>query len=140
MDKLLTSASIYIGQSEIPHAGRGVYATRAIRKGGIIERCPVILIPKNDLSHVDTSFLVTYFFYFGKKKEQVVIALGFGSIYNHSYQPNAHYKIKLREKILEFVALQDIKKDTEITINYKQGNTKRPHPLWFEAGIFTNKI
>jgi len=63
----------------------------------------------------------------------LVIALGFGSIYNHTYEPNATYKIKNTEKVIDFVALNDIKKDDEITVNYKYGNPKDKIPLWFEV-------
>lgn len=131
MKKLLTSDKIYIGQSRILDAGRGVYAGRDIKKGEIIEKCPVIEVPKYDVSNLAESTLVTYFFYFGRSKERLVIALGFGSIYNHSYEPNARYKIRLTEKTLDIIALKDIAKDDEITLNYNP-NPKDKRPLWFE--------
>jgi LPXTG-site transpeptidase (sortase) family protein len=37
--------------------------------------------------------------------------LGFGSIYNHTYEPNAKYRIRQKENTIEFIALKDIKKD-----------------------------
>ena len=77
------------------------------------------------MSNLKESVLVTYFFYFGKNMERLAIVLGFGSIYNHSYKPNATYKIKQREKIIDFVASDNIKKDDEITFNYiNSGNAK----------------
>ncbi len=134
MKKLLTSNKIYIWQSRIPNAGRGVFALCDVKKGEVIERCPVILVSRYDTSKLSESVLVTYFFYFGKDKEQLAIALGFGSIYDHSYEPNATYKIKPREKIIEFTAIKDIKKDDEITVNYNFGNPKDKTPLWFNVG------
>lgn len=134
MKKLLTSDKVYIGQSKIINAGRGVYARADIKKGEIIERCPVIEVPRYDTSNLKESILVTYFFYFGKKKQRLAIALGFGSIYDHSYKPNATYKIKLTGRTMDFVALKDIKKDDEITVNYNFGNPKDKRPLWFNAG------
>lgn len=133
MKKLLTSDKIYIRESRIANAGRGVYARRDIKKDEIIERCPVIEVPKHDTSNLRESILVTYFFYFGENKERLVIALGFGSIYNHAYEPNAMYKKKHAEEIIDFVALNDIKKDDEITVNYNYGNPKDKNPLWFEV-------
>lgn len=133
MNKLITSDKIYIGQSRIVNAGRGVYTRRDIKKDEIIEKCPVIEVPKHDVSNLRESILVTYFFYFGKNKERLAIALGFGSIYNHAYEPNATYKIKHTEKIIDFVALKDIKKDDEITVNYNYGNQKDKSPLWFKV-------
>ena len=133
MKKLLVSDKVYVSSSKIINAGRGVYAKRNIKKGEIIETCPIILVSKYDTSKLEESILVTYFFYTGKKKEELAVALGFGSIYNHSYRPNAKYKINRTKKLLEFTALRNIKKDEEITFNYKQGNTKNNVPLWFEA-------
>ena len=134
--KRLASNKVYISKSIIPNADRGVFASNDIKKGEIIERCPIIEVSKNDTSNLKESILVTYFFYFGKNKEQVAIALGFGSIYNHSYKPNATYKIKRKEKIIDFIATDNIKKNDEITFNYSNcGNLKKgkKNPLWFEA-------
>ena len=132
MKKLLTSDKIYIAKSKIRNAGRGVYAGRDIKKGEIIEKCPVIEVPKHDVSNLRESILVTYFFYFGKNKDRLVVALGFGSIYNHAYEPNARYELGRTEKTLDFIALKNIKKDDEITVNYNP-NPKNKSPLWFEA-------
>jgi len=133
MKNLFASNKVYVARSKIKNSGRGVFATQDIKKGELIEKCSVIEIPKHDLSNLNESILVTYFFYFGKNKERLAVALGFGSIYNHTYSPNATYKIKHREKTIDFIALNNIKKDDEITINYKQGNPKNKNPLWFEV-------
>jgi hypothetical protein len=133
MKKLFTSEKIYIKQSKILNAGRGVYARCDIKKGEIIERCPIINVPKYDMSNLKESILVTYFFFFGKNKERLLVALGFGSIYNHTYEPNAMYKIRHAERIIDFIALNDIKKDTEITVDYNYGNPKDNSPLWFKV-------
>lgn len=132
MKKLVASEKIYIKQSKILDAGRGVFARCDIKKDELIEKCPVIEVPKYDVSNVRESILVTYFFYFGKNKQRLAIALGFGSIYNHSYKPNATYKIRHKEKTIDFIALKNIKKDDEITVNYNYGNSKDKSPLWFE--------
>ncbi len=133
--KLLASDKVYISKSGIINAGRGVYARQDIKKGEIIERCPVIEVPKNDTSNLKESILVTYFFYFGKNKERIAVALGFGSIYNHSYKPNAIYKIKQKEKVIDFIALDDINKNDEITFNYYNSSKSKDKksPLWFEV-------
>ena len=135
MKNILTSNNVYIGKSKIFKAGRGVFARYNIIKGKIIERCPIIEVPKHDVSNLRESILVTYFFYFGKNKERLAIALGFGSIYNHSHKPNAMFKIKQKDMIIDFIALKDIKKYDEIVFNYY--NCSKPkekkRPLWFEV-------
>lgn len=133
MNKLLSSDKVYISQSKLLNAGRGVFARVDIKKGEIIESCPVIEIPEHDASSVNESMLVTYIYYLGKNKERLMIALGFGSVYNHTYLPNAKYKEKHKQKIIEFIAINEIKKNEEIIVNYSQGNPKDKTPLWFEA-------
>jgi len=133
MKKLFPSNSVYIAKSKIPKAGRGVFASRNIKKNEIIEKCPILEVPKSDRSNLAESILVTYFFFFGKKKERMALALGFGSVYNHSYKPNATFKIRAKNEIIEFVALKEIRKDTEVTFNYYHGTPKGKSPLWFEA-------
>ena len=112
-----------------------ILSVDSIKKDEIIERCPVIEVPKYDTSNLRESILVTYFFYFGRNKERSAIALGFGSIYNHTYKPNARFKTKQKDMIIDFIALNDIKKDDEITFNYY--NRSKPKdkksPLWFEV-------
>lgn len=134
MKKLLTSNKVYIGKSGILNADRGVYARGDIKKGEIIETSPIIEVPQYNMSNLKGSILVTYFFYFGKNKERLAIALGFGSIYNHSYKPNITYKIKPKEKLIDFIALDDINKDDELTFNYHNSSNlkSKKRPLWFE--------
>lgn len=124
MVKLLTSDKIYVAHSRISRAGRGVFAKQDIKKGEIIEICPVIEVPRKDVSNMRESILVNYYFYFAKDKSKLAIALGFGSIYNHSYEPNATYKKLHKDKIITFVALKSIKKNEEITVSYNYGNPK----------------
>ncbi len=112
-------------------AGRGVFARVAIQKGEIIERCPVIEIPTHEASRIEESIMVTYLYFLGKHKERPMLALGFGSLYNHSYKPNAMYREKYKEHTIDFVALRSIEKNEEITVNYAPENTENTSPLWF---------
>lgn len=114
----------------MPGAGRGVFARIAIKKGELIETCPVIPIPEHDVSGLSEGILLHYFYFFGKKLERMVLALGFGSIYNHTDTPNATYKEREKDQAIDFIALQDIQKSEEITVNYVQGKNNS-HPLWF---------
>lgn len=108
-----------------------MFAAQQIKKGEVVEVCPLIIVPRSDMSNLKESILVTYFFYFGEKKDRLAVALGFGSIYNHSYTPNATYKIKAKEKTINFTAIKDIKKNEEITVNYNFRNPRNKNPLWF---------
>jgi hypothetical protein len=133
MKKISTSNKIFVKESGIKNAGRGVFAKENIKKGETIEIAPFIEISENDTSKLKESILVTYFFYFGKNKEKIALALGFGSLYNHSDKANMIYKIECKEKTIKFTALRDIKKGEEITFNYRnESPDKKEIPLWFE--------
>jgi SET domain-containing protein len=116
--RLEPSRKVYISDSKIPNAGRGVFAATDIAKDEIIEICPVIRVPLDDSSNKKGAVLVNYFFYFG---DRLAVALGFGSIYNHQYEPNATYTKNLMNDTVEFKAIQNIKKNEEITVNYNYG-------------------
>ena len=75
---------------------------------------------------------MSYVYFFGRNRERLLVALGFGSIYNHNYIPNAVYEINSKKKTIEFVSRTEINKDEEITVNYLQTNRTRV-PLWFEV-------
>ena len=49
------------------------------------------------------------------------IVLGFGSLYNHSAQPNSRMDRRCAERVVEFVALRDIAPDEEVTFRYQSG-------------------
>lgn len=132
MKSLFPSENVYIKESKMVNAGRGVFAKKDIKRGGIIEVCPIIELPEHDASNLEEGILITYLYYFGKDREKALVALGFGSIYNHTYTPNALYEIKASEKTITFSAQKNIKKDQEITVNYNHGNPKGTNPLWFE--------
>ena len=119
---------IYV--KKIPGKGRGVFANGPILKGMIIERVPVILFPVQEI-YTDTisTKLADYVFNWGN--DEVAIALGYGSLYNHSYQPNATYAAKGRRTQV-YSALRDIESDEEITVNYN-GSPKNQEELWFDT-------
>ena len=128
--EVISSPKIEIRKSQIPQAGRGVFAREFIKKGETIEGCPVLILPRKDYPIVKKTILYNYYFMCGKVT--CGICLGFGSLYNHSYKPNATYKKNIKERVIEFVALKDIKKDEEITVNYNYGNPDDKGPLWIK--------
>ncbi len=96
--------------------GRGVFARELIKAGTVFERVPLLVIPAKEVLECEHGgFLSQYVFEYGKGT--VALALGFGSLYNHSYQPNARYDDAGRQ-VKEFRALRDIQAGEEITINY----------------------
>ena len=96
--------------------GRGVFARRVIQKGELIERVPVLVLPIAEIQNADDwTHLASYCFNWGKGT--VALALGYGSMYNHSFRPNAKYE-DVGRQTKEFIALRQIDLGEEITINY----------------------
>lgn len=112
--------------------GRGIFATRDIKKGKLIHQAPIIISPKEEFEYIEKTVLANYVFCWGEKYEDCAIALGFGSLFNHSYTPNAKYKFKRKKETIDFYAHTDIKAGEEILINYN-GNPDDKSPLWFEV-------
>jgi SET domain-containing protein len=112
-----------------PGKGRGVFATEMITAGTLLERAPVIIVPTGQWELMHKTILFDFYFAWG---EHSAIALGFGSLYNHSYHPNARFVKHLAEGWIEFFALRIIEPDEEILINYN-GDPHDDSPLWFHA-------
>jgi SET domain-containing protein len=99
--------------------GRGVFAGQRIRKGTVIEICPVIPLSKADEATAATTIMDRYLFSWGEDKQRACIALGFGCLYNHSSKPNAVGVEVNAQTQIEIVALRDIAKDEQILIDYQ---------------------
>ena len=112
--------------------GLGVFAREKFARGEIIEAVPVIVIPADEWPHVEPTVLALYIFNFGPQDEHAAIALGYGSLYNHSYTPNAKYVKSWEEKLIRFIALRDIEAGEEITVNYN-GSPEDQTPIWFDV-------
>jgi SET domain-containing protein len=115
-----------------PRKGRGVFALSPIAEGEIIEAAPVIVIPAEQWHHVEPTVLALYIFNFGPEGEHAAIALGYGSLYNHSFAPNAEYRKSWEERLIRFVALRNIAEGEEITVNYN-GSPGDRGEIWFEV-------
>jgi len=127
---LKPSDKIYLSKSKIQKAGMGVFASKLIKKVEVVENCPVFVLPRKDYPIIKKTALRNYYFMWGKATS--AICFGYGSFYNHSYQPNATYKKKIKDKVIEFIALKDIKKSEEITVNYNYGNADDKSRLWIK--------
>lgn len=99
--------------------GRGVFAGKDFAKGALIEVCPVLLFTEHD-SHMawvaHASVLERY--YFDYDREHSALALGYGSLYNHSRSPNAEYSSNTKEREIVIYARKKIKKGNQIYIDY----------------------
>lgn len=113
---------VYIAESNIENAGRGVFASTDIKKGEVIEICPILIFSEKDNFNVLKTKLQSYVYEYGKNGS--MFALGFGSLYNHQARANAKYELVEHEGAPEqnnelyITALKSISKNEEISINY----------------------
>lgn len=119
---------LYIASSAIND--RGVFTSQDIPKDSLLEICPVIVIPEEEMDLIKHSVLYNYYFDWAAEN-QGAIALGYGSIYNHSYTPNAEYREDYEGRQLMLYAIKDIAAGDEITINYN-GDPEDQEPVWFD--------
>jgi SET domain-containing protein len=120
---------IYFAPSE--KGGRGVFSAIYISEGTLIEVCPMIVLPEEDFQKIHDSTLHDYYFLWGDEENQCAIALGFGSLYNHDYEPNARYFVDPEEETMEIYAIREIFPGDEITVTYN-GHPDDKSLVWFE--------
>jgi len=120
---------IYFAES--PAHGRGIFTSEDIEEGSLLEICPVIHIPHDQVKIIHGTVLHDYYYLWGEEQEEAVIVLGYGSVYNHAITPNAYYVIDYKNKTMDFLSLRDIKAGEEITINYN-GEFGNADPVWFQ--------
>ena len=121
---------IYVAKS--PVHGWGVFAKEKILTGELIEECPVLDLPieKGEV----TSLLIDYRFNFpsGTEWESQVVALGYGSLYNHSDQANAYWVSDNLARTFKFIASRDIEAGEEIFTYYGDAS------YWNDGRTHTN--
>ena len=98
--------------------GRGVFAGRAYRKGEVIEVCPVIRLPANAEGTAGGG-LEYYVFQWGEGGRELAVALGYGSLYNHSPNANARFNPRATTDDIVFRAVRDIAEGEQIFIDYR---------------------
>lgn len=128
MSSIYPSSAIYLSKSKIPESSRGVFASKDIKAGKIIEVAPILVLEFSDFIDTRWNLLFEYYFWMD---DYVALALGFASLYNHAKDANCKYELNRTDKTITFTAIKDIKKDSEIYFNYK-GTSNPKTPLWFE--------
>lgn len=89
----------------------GVFTNSKIKKGDLVEECICALLG----NYLIYNPIYDYIFNNGEIK---LLPFGFGSVYNHSYEPNIEWKITENKRFIKFYALRDINENEELTHNY----------------------
>lgn len=116
---------------DIDNKGLGVVVVvERIVAGEVFEKAPILLYGTEEEEYLEKTVLGNYTYAWDCQYGAIV--LGYGSLYNHSYHPNARYERDFVGKIMRYVALCDIEAGEEITINYN-GVIDDMSPTWFEV-------
>lgn len=114
-----------------PLHGLGVFARTRIRAGGVVERCPVLLLTPEDAEQLAAGSLSGHLYDWGDG--QAAVALGYGSLYNHDHEPNAEYILSEDpQPEIVITARRNIEAGAEVFIDYTGGGQIE---LWFEPGV-----
>jgi SET domain-containing protein len=102
-----------------PKKGRGVFAADKFKKGELIEACHLILLDLKDVFGNLEGYVYQY------SKSQAAVALGNGSLLNHSDQANSDFYFNYKNQMLLIKALREIQSGEEVTIDYRYSSEDR---------------
>ncbi|KAF5382635.1 hypothetical protein D9615_002940 [Tricholomella constricta] len=100
-------------------------AARSIPRQTLIEISPVLFFSKEEYAaHGKYTVLDEYTFTWTDGR--MALALGLGSLFNHSEHPNVSYSLDTSTESIRYTTVRDIASDEELCIFYG-------HKLWFDS-------
>jgi len=112
--------------------GRGVFALRDFKKGELVESCLILKFTPKERKNLEKTSL-NFYIYPWRSTRSASLSLGYGSIYNHSFSPNADWKQNFKTEEMEYRALKPIKAGEEILINYNGEPDDMTEIDWFDV-------
>ncbi|KAG0264339.1 hypothetical protein DFQ27_001281 [Actinomortierella ambigua] len=104
-----------------PKKGRGVFASVLIPARTVIDVSPVLLFPTDEYNAHGRYTQLDHYTY--RWPGGMALALGLGSMFNHSNKPNVGYQRLFDQRCIRYSTLRDIQAGEELFISY--GN------VWF---------
>jgi len=104
---------------------RGLIASEKIADGQVIEKCPAVIYPKNE-EIIEQTVFDHYVFDWDETHE--ALALGYGSLCNHSYERNVSVDYDFETKEIIFTALREILPGEELLISYNDDSLEPIDP------------
>lgn len=98
--------------------GRGLISNKTIKKGQTVHVAELIVFPRHDNFRIEKTLLDSYVYDIGYGK--LGLALGYGSLFNHSNNPNIDYTFIKRNNrtLIKYIALRNIKPNKQLFIDY----------------------
>ncbi|CDO70863.1 hypothetical protein BN946_scf184801.g56 [Trametes cinnabarina] len=104
--------------------GRGVYACREIPAQTLIEVSPVLLFSATEYEEHGCHTVLDHYT-FKWRDGRMALALGLGSLFNHSQRPNVSYSFDMATESIRYTTTRKVMRDEELCIFYG-------HKLWFD--------
>jgi hypothetical protein len=115
-----------------PKKGLGVFALKDFKAGELIESPPVLIFDTKGRKNLEKTIL-SHYIYPWRSTRGAALVLGYGSIYNHSFSPNADWCQNFKTQSMVFRAIKTIKKGEEILVNYNGEPDDESEIDWFEV-------
>lgn len=122
----ITASGVRVGRS--PIHGFGMFATRDLEVGEVLERSPVLVIEEDDEALVAETVLDGYCYTWDGG---LGLGLGYTSLYNHSSSPNARYWTMPEHGMIEVVVHRPVSAGEEVLVTYN-GDPDAEGDLWFD--------
>jgi len=106
--------------------GRGVFAVVPIQKGTVIDISPVLVFSQEEYEKHARHTVVDHYTY-QWTNGHMALALGLGSLFNHSQTPNVGFIRDSLALCIRYITLSDIAPGDELSISY--GSASK---LWFQ--------
>lgn len=103
--------------------GRGVFADKDFDEGDVVEVSQCLKFSKRDTWTIQSMELRMYVF--SDDQNGSVLALGNGSLFNHSTRPNVTYSYHKSRNVLIFIATRKIRKGAQLFIDYGYNPVKK---------------
>lgn len=99
--------------------GRGVFAGQNFKAGDVVEKSHCLVWDDFSDQRIQDSDLKLYTFATSEvKSDPAALALGNGSLFNHSESPNVKYRYDRKSNMVIFTAVTRIKKNQQLFIDY----------------------
>ncbi|RUS13199.1 hypothetical protein BC937DRAFT_95686 [Endogone sp. FLAS-F59071] len=106
-----------------PIKGRGVFALQPLPSSTLVDVSPVLLFSHPEYAEHGRHTLLDYYTY--RWPGGFALALGLGSIFNHSRRPNVGFVRDTERGVIRYLTTKEIEPGEELCISYGDH-------LWFE--------
>ena len=112
-----------------PLEGRGVFTTRAVVAGEVLDESPVVLLPASQRRHLDRTGLEGHYWDWDGN---AAIAFGLISFTNHRRPGNARWERDDAALTMTLIATEDLAPGEEVLVDYLADAEDDEAELWFD--------